>query len=113
MACSVGIRSCVALLPRLSHRRCCFAFAAAAAVVQVDMMQLTAPALADLPSSITLLELAGAKQLVLSSSTLPCLTKLKGLQELLVEGVRRFEPALLRSMPQLRSLRIRSSSSSR
>jgi hypothetical protein len=78
---------------------------------QLDMLQLTAPALAELPASITLLELAGAKQLHLSSSALPSLTKLTDLQELLIEGVRKFEPHLLYSMPKIRSLRIQSSSS--
>lgn len=74
-------------------------------------MQLTAPALGDLPPTVTLLELAGAKQLVLSHAALPCLGKLASLQELYIEGVRRFEPWLLSSMPQLRTFRLRSSSS--
>lgn len=80
---------------------------------QVDMMQVTAPSLADLPPSITRLELAGAKQLMLSRDALPSLAKLTSLRELYVEGVKRFEPRLLCCVPKLQTFRLRSSSSSR
>lgn len=80
--------------------------------LHVDMMQLTAAALQDLPCrSLTILELAGAKQLVVSSAAIPRLTALSGLQCLSIEGVRRFEPRLLLHMRGLRALRVRSSSS--
>jgi hypothetical protein len=79
--------------------------------LRVESLQLTAAAVMQLPSSLTLLELAGAKQLYLSSSSMPGLDRLPNLQQLLIEGVRGFEPRLLFNMPKLQVLRLRISSS--
>jgi hypothetical protein len=79
--------------------------------LNMDMLRLTTAALVDIPSSVTMLELAGAKTVSFSSSAIANLTKLTGLQELFIEGVGKFEPRLLSGMPGLQSLRVRSSSS--